>query len=119
MEIQPGEVIVGNVVTRGKLHIGAGARVLGSVKSNKDAVLETGVSVKGSFVSAGRLQIGPRCQVSGPVIAEHGLVIETETQCGAMQTPTTVSALTIELQEGVLVFGTLWAREEGRVVPKG
>ena len=119
LEIQPGEVIVGNVVTRGKLHIGAGARVLGSVKSNKDAVLETGVSVKGSFVSAGRLHIGPRCRISGPVIAEHGLVIETETQCGAIQTPTTVSAPTIELQEGVLVFGTLWAREEGRVVPKG
>jgi len=118
LEIQRGNVIVGDVVTRGKLRIGAGAQILGSVKSNKDAVLERGVFVKGNLISAGRIHIGPRCQISGLVIGEHEVLIETETRCGTAQMLTTVSAPMITLEVGVVVFGTLWARDEGRVVPK-
>jgi cytoskeletal protein CcmA (bactofilin family) len=118
LEIRSGEVIAGNVVTRGKLHIGSGARVWGSVKSNKDMVVEADVSVEGSLISAGRMKIGSRCRINGPVLAEHGIVIASGTHCGAMQKPTTVSSPRIEVEEGVLVFGTLWAREEGRVVAK-
>lgn len=118
LEIRPGDVIIGDVVTRGKLHIGAGARIIGSVKSNKDAVLEGGVSVKGNLISAARMHIGHRCRITGLVIGEHELVIEAETACGTIQMPTTVSAPIITLEVGAVVFGTLWARDEGRVVAK-
>jgi len=37
-------------------------------------------------------------------------------QCGSAEHPTTVSAPSIEIEEGVLVFGTLWARDYGQVV---
>jgi hypothetical protein len=33
-----------------------------------------------------------------------------------LEHPTTVSAPQIEVEEGVVVFGTMWARELGRVV---
>jgi len=46
------------------------------------------------------------------------MVIESGTHCGSARNPTTVAAPTIELEEGVVVFGSLWARNEGRVVPK-
>jgi cytoskeletal protein CcmA (bactofilin family) len=118
-EIRSGEVITGSIVVRGKLHIHAGARVLGSVKSNKDTIVEAGVYVQGSLISAARLHIGPGCRIGGPVVAEHGMEIRSGTECGTMRTPTTVSAPTIEVEEGVVVYGTLWARNEGRVVANG
>jgi predicted acyltransferase (DUF342 family) len=79
-------------------------------------VLEDGVSVEGSLIGARKLSIGPHCTIRGPVIAERELAIAAGTRCGAREHPTTVSAPSIEVEEGVLVFGTLWARERGLVV---
>jgi cytoskeletal protein CcmA (bactofilin family) len=118
LEIRAGEVVPGSIVTRGKLHIGAGAHVLGSVKSNGHLTIDSGVSVDGSLVGGMTAHVGPDCRIGGPVLAERGMVIEAGTHCGTANNPTTVSAPTIELEEGVVVFGSLWARTEGRVVPK-
>jgi cytoskeletal protein CcmA (bactofilin family) len=115
-EIQAGEVVKGNLVIRGKLRMRSGSRVCGSVKSDDDMILENGVSVEGSLISARQMRIGPNCAVHGPVIAEHGLAIGPGTHCGSAANPTTVSAPRIEVEQGVVVFGTLWAREYGQVV---
>lgn len=118
LEIRAGEVVSGSIVTRGKLHIGAGAHVLGSVKSNGHMTIDSSVSVDGSLVGGMTTHVGSNCRIGGPVLAERGMVIESGTHCGTARNPTTVSAPTIELEEGVVVFGSLWARTEGRVVPK-
>ncbi|HKV05822.1 MAG TPA: hypothetical protein VJO53_12055 [Candidatus Acidoferrales bacterium] len=118
LEIQPGELVTENIVTRGKLRIRAGARLLGSVKSHEEMVVEAGVFVAGSLISGTTMHVGPGCRIGGPVLAEHGMVVESGTECGAAHFPTTVSAPTIEIEEGAQVFGTLWARNEGRVVPR-
>lgn len=115
-EIRSGAAFCGDLVVRGKLRIGSGARVYGSVKSQNDLVLESGVRVQGSLISAGKLIIGPRCVIHGPVIAEREMRIEAGSQCGDVRTPTTVSALRIQVAKGVVVFGSLWAREHGEVV---
>jgi cytoskeletal protein CcmA (bactofilin family) len=117
-EVLAGQVIRSNIVIRGNLHIHSGARVCGSVKSVKDMVIEDGVSVEGSLISARKLHIGPHCVIHGPVIAERELVIAKGTRCGTLEYPTTVSAPQIEVEEGVMVFGTLWAREHGHVVTR-
>jgi cytoskeletal protein CcmA (bactofilin family) len=117
-KIRAGEIFAGSIVTRGKLHIGAGAHVLGSVKSNGHLTVDSGVSVDGSLLSATTTHVGANCRIGGPVLAEHGAVIESGTHCGSTHNPTTVAAPTIELEEGVIVFGSLWARNEGRVVPR-
>jgi hypothetical protein len=119
LEIQAGEIVSANIVTRGRLHIGAGAQMLGSVKSHQHMTLEAGVNVEGSLISASTMRIGPDCRITGPVIAERGITIESGTRCGSVQVPTTVSAPTIEIEDGVTVFGTIWARTEGQVVPRG
>jgi hypothetical protein len=116
--IPAGETVGMNIVTRGRLHIGAGARVLGSVKSNQELVVEAGACVEGSLICASTVHIGRDCQIAGPVIAEHAMAVETGTRCGSVQSPTTVSAPTIGISEGAVVFGTLWARNEGQVVPR-
>lgn len=115
-EVRAGEVFQGNLVVRGRLRVGVGARVCGSVKSEKELVLEPGVSIEGSLISASTMQIGSHCMVRGPVIAERTVLIQKGTRCGTLQNPTTVSAPNIEIEEGVVVFGTLWAREEGEAV---
>ncbi len=117
-EIPAGEVFLGNLVVRGVLRIGSGARVQGSVKGDKGVVLEAGVAVEGSLMSASKMRIGANCDIHGPVIAERNMVIESGTHCGAADRPTTVSAPWIEVEKGVMVFGTLWAREHGQVVGK-
>jgi cytoskeletal protein CcmA (bactofilin family) len=119
LEIPAGEIVSANIVTRGRLHIGAGARMLGSVKSHEHMTLEAGVKVEGSLISASSMRIGPDCRITGPVIAEREITIETGTRCGSVQAPTTVSAPTIEIEDGVTVFGTIWARTEGQVVSQG
>ena len=118
LEIQPGEIVHANIVTRGRLHIGAGARVRGSVKSHRHMALESGVHVEGSLISASSMRIGHDCCIAGPVIAEREIAIETGTRCGSLLVPTTVSAPIIEIADGVEVFGTIWARSEGQVVPQ-
>jgi len=118
LEIPAGEVVRGSLVVRGRLQIGAGARVCGSVKSEKEMVLQAGVRVEGSLISARQMRVGRDCLIHGPVIAEHTLRVEQGTHCGTSQTPTTVSAPNIEIEPDVVVFGTLWAREQGRVVSR-
>ena len=115
-EIPAGEIFHGNLVVRGRLRIGVRAQVLGSVKSERALVLEPGVSIEGSLISASTMQIGSDCTLHGPVIAERTVLIRKGTRCGTPQHPTTVSAPNIEVEEGVVVFGTLWAREEGQAV---
>ena len=115
-EIGADQVINKNIVIRGNLHIHSGARICGSVKGAKDIVLEDGVSVEGSLISARKMRIGSHCVIHGPVIAERELEIATGARCGTAEHLTTVSAPHIEVEEGVVVFGTLWAREHGQVV---
>ena len=115
-EIHAGELIIGNIVARGKLHVGSGARIQGSVKSIGDMSIESGVVVQGSLISGKRMLIGPDCVINGPIVAERSLLIATRTRCGSLRHPTTVSAPRMEVEEGVAVFGTLWAREHGEVV---
>ncbi|HWG59415.1 MAG TPA: polymer-forming cytoskeletal protein [Candidatus Acidoferrales bacterium] len=112
-EVQPGEVVAGNVVARGKVRVGAGAILLGSLKSGKALVIESGVQARGSVISGDRMRIGEGCRIHGPVIAERGIEIAAGTRCGEVNALTSVCALKIRVEEGVTVFGTLWAREIG------
>jgi cytoskeletal protein CcmA (bactofilin family) len=117
-QILPGETVRTNLVVRGKLRVGAGARVCGSLKSGKDMVLGSHACVEGSLISGRRMHIGRDCAIYGPVIAERGMFIAAGTRCGVAGKATTVSAPRIEVEEGVVIFGTLWARESGQVVER-
>lgn len=117
-EIAPGEVFRGNLVARGTLRIGSGARVCGDVKGDRGVVVESRAKLEGSLISSGTMRIGASCDIHGPIIAEKLLLLESGTRCGTPDTPTTVSAPWIQVEEGVAVFGTLWAREHGQVVAR-
>jgi predicted acyltransferase (DUF342 family) len=115
-EIGPGEVITGSVVSRGRLLIRSGAKIHGSVKSHHELILEPDVVVDGSVISASKMTIGYNCLLHGPIIAERQMTIAAGTRCGSSTQPTTISSPRIDIEEGVVVFGTIWARDYGRVV---
>jgi len=113
--IEAGEVVYGSIVARGKLHLRSGAKVVGSIKSNKDLVIENEAVVEGGVICSERMIVGSRCTLLGPIIAERSMVLYHGTVCGDLQKPTTVSSPEIQVQEGVVIFGTLWARQSGSV----
>jgi Polymer-forming cytoskeletal len=119
VEIRPGEVVAADIIARGKLHVGPGSKVLGSVKSDKDVIVEAGATVTGSLISSGTLHVGPKCRIHGPVLAERRIEIDSGTVCGTTGSLTTLSSPIVDVEEGALFFGTVWARQEGRVLPKG
>jgi hypothetical protein len=114
-QIPPGDVVHGSVVASGSIRVGRGARVVGSIKSNGDLLVDEGVHIEGSAISAHTMKIGRNCRIHGPLLAEHDLSIATGSWCGTAQQPTTVSAPVIRIQPGVVVFGTVWAKEQGGV----
>jgi len=116
LEIPAGEIVRSSIVTRGSLRIGAGAQILGSVKSNHHMAVDSGAVIAGSLISATTMHIGANCQITGPVIAEQEMTIESGSRFGTAEKSTTVSAPVIEVAEGVQAFGTIWARYEGHVV---
>lgn len=117
--VEAGQVFYGNLVARGKLHLRAGGHVIGSIKSNKDLVIENEAIVEGSVICSERIIIGSQCSLHGPIIAERSMVLYDGTVCGSPQKPTTVSSPEIQVQEGVVVYGTLWARQSGSVWGRG
>ena len=106
----------GNLVVTGVLHIGAGAQIEGATKSHGDTILENGSRVYGSMVSAKQLILKNHCYVRGPLISEDNTLLGEGCQIGDGNNPTTVSAPQIKVHLGVVIYGTAWAREAGKVV---
>jgi cytoskeletal protein CcmA (bactofilin family) len=117
VHLATGDVVQGHIVALGTVRIDAGARVTGSVKSHATVRLGGSVEVHGAITSSGRIDLAERCFVRGPVLCEDEVVIGTGTQVGSPDSPTTISAPRIRLAPGAVVYGTLWARESGEVLP--
>jgi hypothetical protein len=64
------------------------------------------------------MHVGRHCRIHGPLLAEHRIEIGSGTLCGTPDLLTTVSSPIVDVEEGAVFFGTVWAREEGRVLPK-
>jgi predicted acyltransferase (DUF342 family) len=103
------------VVVRGSIKIGRRARVEGSLKSFKDFRIEAGAAIFGSAVSGGDLDMGPASRVSGPAVASRHLKIGADCRIGAADRLTSAIAPIISVEKGAVVYGTVWARESGRV----
>ena len=116
LELEAGSRIHAHLVVRGKLRVGRGSWVRGSVKSHGDTELEDGVRITGSLICGGSLKIGAACCIRGPVVSEGTLDIARATEIGTPSHPSTATALVIRVAEGVIAHGTVWARHGGRVV---
>ena len=115
--VPPASFHPASLVTQDTLTVGAGSHIGAGIKSNGDLRLEGHTRIDGAVICSGNLTIGPGCLIKGPVVCEAALVIEFGTVIGSLELPTTVTAPEIRIEEGVLVHGSVWARELGFVAP--
>ncbi|HSZ62530.1 MAG TPA: hypothetical protein VK828_12065 [Terriglobales bacterium] len=113
--LPPGETLDANVIATGELHIGRGARLLGSAKSYKDTVIDEGACVYGSIVCGGTVWLGPRTFAAGPVMAENDVLISRGARVGSLDAPTTISSTGANIAAGCRLHGTVWARVRGNI----
>jgi predicted acyltransferase (DUF342 family) len=73
--------------------------------------------IDGPVICAGDLYIGQGCTIKGPIVCEGVVRIGAGTVIGLPAAPTTLTASEIRVEEGVVAYGTVWARELGFVVP--
>jgi hypothetical protein len=114
LDIPDGASVVGALVVAGKLTLGKGARIAGSVKAHGDVVAADDLIVDGAIVSRGAIHLGRGAIVAGPIIAELGVLLGPDCTIGHPETPSSVVAPHIVLDAGVRVFGAITARELAR-----
>jgi hypothetical protein len=119
LEIPSRRVVEENLVVTGQLKIGSSTSIHGNLKCRKDIRLEGGVEVKGSLVSGHDIHIGQGCSVQGPVLAEGDIFLEGGTIIGMEEHATTVSAGSIYIAPGTIVYGTVWAHQQAQLRPAG
>jgi cytoskeletal protein CcmA (bactofilin family) len=107
--------IEGNLVATGRVRIGREAWVVGGVKGGKGVNIETGAWIDGAVVSGKALHAEGSCWIKGPIIAERHVTIGPDCRLGSPKKPTTVSAEAILVACGVTAYGSVWARNTGRV----
>ena len=113
--LSAGETLHANVIATGEVHLGAGARLFGTAKSYKDAVIEEDACVHGGIVCGGTVWLGPRSFVAGPVLAEADVFIARGARVGEPDALTTISSCRIQVADGCQLHGTVWARVRGSV----
>ena len=107
----------GDMVICGDIVIGRGSVIAGSIKGHGTVTLQDDVHIGGSLVCGRSLVIGRSCVIGGPVISENELDMDADVAIGSIDKPTTVTASTIRVTIPAIVYGTVWAREKGVVMP--
>jgi len=113
--LRDSDAFQGHIVAMGKVAIADNVLVIGSVKARSSLEIGSGSHLEGTVVSRGAISIAQRCYIKGPVLSEKEIVIGPGTQIGTPASPTTVSAPRVRIAPGVVVCGTIWARESGEV----
>lgn len=108
----------GSLVAQKNLTLGSHSLIEGGLKSKGDLRLEANTRIDGAVVSTGNMYIGPGCTIKGPVVCEQMIVIEAGTVIGAPDHPTTITAAEIRVEESVIAYGSVWARELGFISQK-
>ncbi len=116
--IPANSIVETDLIVRGDLKVGNNVLVLGSLKSRGKMSVGADCEVTGSVVSQDSLLIGRRARVLGPAIGERRIVLGDDCRIGSKESPVTVSSNRIDVHNGVVVFGSIWARELGRAVGK-
>jgi hypothetical protein len=103
------------VVLSGLLIVGAASSIERAIKCNGNLILGEACCCDDAVVATERLEVGAGCLVQGPLISETIVLLRSGCIIGTADAPTTITAPQILIEPGVIVYGTVWARERGEV----
>ncbi|MDI1239945.1 MAG: polymer-forming cytoskeletal protein [Polaromonas sp.] len=110
-----GSIYQGSLVVTGFLTIGAATTIVGDIKAREGVSIGHRASVQGAVTCEKRVYVYKEASAWGPVVSESDILIGASALVGLPEAPTTVTARNIIVEDGVVVHGTLWAREIGMV----
>ena len=115
--LPPARIYQGSLVVTGFLTIGAATTVIGDIKAREGVSIGHRAAVHGAVTCEKRVYAYKDSRAWGPVVSESDILIGTCAVIGLPDAPTTVSARNVIVEDGVVMHGTLWAREIGMVKP--
>lgn len=113
--LPPARIYRGSLVVTGFLTIGAATTIVGDIKAREGVSIGHRASVQGAVTCEKRVYVYRDARTWGPVVSESDILIGANALVGLPDAPTTVTARNIIVEDGVVVHGTLWAREIGMV----
>lgn len=116
LDIPSGVRVRATLVVAGRLRIGLGAIVEGSVKAHREIELGDESQVCGSVVTRTILTVGQAAWIAGPAIAERRIRLGRDAVVGSREGPATVSAAEVELSSGATVYGQISAMRGARTL---
>lgn len=113
--LPPACIYEGSLVVTGFLTIGSATTIVGDIKAREGLSIGHRASVQGAVTCEKRVYVFKDARVWGPLVSESDILIGANAVIGLPDAQTTVSALNVIVEDGVVVHGTLWAREIGMV----
>jgi cytoskeletal protein CcmA (bactofilin family) len=109
LDIPKDTLVSASLVVTGRLRIGSGALVEGSVKAHKDVELADKARVSGAVVTRSRLAMGEAAWIGGPALAERSVRLGRKAVVGGPTGQISVAGVEVELSEGATVYGQISA----------
>ncbi len=116
LAIPEGVQVTASLVVAGRLRLGLGAIVNGSVKAHREIVLGDEAQITGSVVSRTRITMGQAAWIGGSAIAERSVRLGKDAVVGSPTQPATVAATDVELVNGATVYGQISAMRGARTL---
>ena len=115
LDVPDGALVGGTVVASGDIRLGAGARIDGDARAGGDLALADGATVGGHAFADRAIALGAHAAVDGVVVARRRLSLGAHARVGRHDALATATADTVRVTPGAIVYGTLWARADGRI----
>jgi cytoskeletal protein CcmA (bactofilin family) len=113
--LPPDSIFRGSLVVTGFLTIGMGTTVVGDIKAREGVSMGYGAEVHGAITCEKRVYVFKQARAWGPLVSESDVLIGAGAVIGLPDAQTTVSANNIIVEDGVTIYGTVWAHEVGMV----
>lgn len=110
-----GSCLDADLQVHGDLFLGRYSCVRGSVQVDGGVWMDEGAEVAGAILARGSVRIGRRSRVAGPVSAGRSVSLGRDCVVGAQESPTTVSAARVRINEGCKVYGQVLAENGAQV----
>lgn len=114
ISIPTNSLFTGNIVATGQINVGYGAHINGSMKAYNDINVKDNCKIDGSIVTTFKIKINNFCIIQGPVISEIGIIIGQGTIIGSKDKLSTVSAPSITIHSGAVIYGMVVAQNIGQ-----